>query len=87
MHLTRRRNVIDEQKLAVTVTLHNEALSERYMARGTVDNLETNNDGKLLQPSVSLRLVSNLHEYERSRWLLIVSSKSGRKICTIKSKS
>jgi hypothetical protein len=36
MHLARRRNVIDEQKLAVTVTLHNEALSEHSMARSTV---------------------------------------------------
>jgi hypothetical protein len=38
MHLARRRNVIDEQKLAATVTLHNGALIGYWMteARGTV---------------------------------------------------
>jgi hypothetical protein len=46
----------------------------------TIDNVETNSDERLLQPSVSLRLVPKLHEYKRSRWLLTFSSKSGRNI-------
>jgi hypothetical protein len=56
MHLARRRNVIDEQKLAATVTLHNGALIGYWMteARGTV---------KRSQSSVQCIHIHDNHSY------------------------
>jgi hypothetical protein len=54
--------------------------SPRSPPYSTVKNEETNDDGKRLQPSVMFCLCPNLHEYGRSRWLLLTNTRSGRNI-------